>query len=67
MDIAFAKDIAARAAWTFIQAFAGAFVGISTLTDTNVIKACALSGLTAGALAVVKTIVSYPRTPTPVE
>lgn len=47
------RDVAERAAWTFAQAFLGAFV----VTDLSTAKTAALAGL-AAAIAVVKGFVA---------
>lgn len=61
----FALDLAERAAWTFVQAFAGAVVGLSQVTSLDDVKSAALAGLGAGVAAVaslVKGVIAGLRT-----
>lgn len=48
----FAKDLAERAAWTFVQAFAGVFAASASLASLGDVKAVSLAGLGAGVAAV---------------
>lgn len=64
--IAFAKDLAERAGWTFVQA-AGASVAVGQVDNLGELKQVALSGAVAGGAAVlslIKGVLSGTRTGT---
>lgn len=53
--IAFAKDLAERAGWTFVQA-AGASIAVGQVANMGELKQVALSGAAAGGAAVLSLI-----------
>lgn len=48
----FARDLAERAGWTFLQSFVGVFAAASSFTSIGDVKVAAMAGLGAGVASV---------------